>query len=386
MKQVASGRFGVTIEYLTHAKQIEIKMAQGAKPGEGGELPGEKVGEEIAKVRYTIPGIGLISPPPHHDIYSIEDLAQLIHDLKCANPDAEIHVKLVSKSGVGTIAAGVAKARADAVLISGDTGGTGAAVKTSIKNVGTPWELGLAEANQVLHATNLRSRIRVRADGGLKTGWDVVVAALLGAEEYGFGTAPLVTLGCIMLRKCHCNTCSVGIATQDPELRKRFAGKPEYIINYMKFVASEVREYMAEMGFRTIDEMIGRVDLLKPKEIKNARVSKLDLSPILYRQPSDDESIKTKEQNHKLKGKIDHKVIEKIMPALEQKKSVSVDINLTNRDRTFGTLVSSAVTKKYGMSSLEDDTVTINCNGIAGQSFGAFLAKGLDPENGRCRK
>ncbi len=221
-----------------------------------------------------------------------------------------------------------------------------------------PGNLGLPEANQVLHATNLRSRIRVRADGGLKTGWDVVVAALLGAEEYGFGTAPLVTLGCIMLRKCHCNTCSVGIATQDPELRKRFAGKPEYIINYMKFVASEVREYMAEMGFRTIDEMIGRVDLLKPKEIKNARVSKLDLSPILYRQPSDDESIKTKEQNHKLKGKIDHEVIEKIMPALEQKKSVSVDINLTNRDRTFGTLVSSAVTKKYGMSSLEDDTVT----------------------------
>ncbi|HKJ31115.1 MAG TPA: glutamate synthase large subunit [Balneolales bacterium] len=377
MKQVASGRFGVTSEYLASAKQIEIKMAQGAKPGEGGELPGGKVGEVIAKVRYTIPGIGLISPPPHHDIYSIEDLAQLIHDLKCANPEADIHVKLVAKSGVGTIAAGVAKARADAVLISGDSGGTGAAVKTSIKSAGSLWELGLAEANQVLLATNLRSRIRVRTDGGLKTGRDVAVAALLGAEEYGFGTAALVTLGCIMLRKCHCNTCSVGIATQDPELRKRFTGKPEYVINYMKFIAREVREIMAEMGFRTMDEMIGRVDKLRPKELEKSKVPAFDLSALLYRQPSDDNRIKTKEQNHKLDRKIDHTVIEKVMPALEKKEPISLDINITNRDRTFGTLLSSAVTKKYGMRALEDDTVTINANGIAGQSFGAFLAKGI---------
>jgi len=377
MKQVASGRFGVTSEYLASAKQIEIKMAQGAKPGEGGELPGGKVGDIIAKVRYTIPGIGLISPPPHHDIYSIEDLAQLIHDLKCANPDAEIHVKLVSKSGVGTIAAGVAKARADAVLISGDSGGTGAAVKTSIKSAGSQWELGLAEANQVLLATNLRSRIRVRTDGGLKTGRDVVVAALLGAEEYGFGTAPLVTLGCIMLRKCHCNTCSVGIATQDPELRKRFAGKPEYIINYMKFIAREVRELMADMGFRSMDEMIGRVEMLRPKELKKTKAPEFDLSPLLYRQPSDDDHIKTREQNHKLYRKIDHKIIDQVMPALEDNKTISLDVKISNRDRTFGTLLSSAVTKKHGMRALNDDMVTLNCSGIAGQSFGAFLAKGL---------
>lgn len=377
MKQVASGRFGVTIQYLASAKQIEIKMAQGAKPGEGGELPGGKVGKNIADVRFTIPGIGLISPPPHHDIYSIEDLAQLIHDLKCANPDAEVHVKLVSKSGVGTIAAGVAKARADSVLISGDTGGTGAAVKTSIKNAGTPWELGLAETNQVLLANNLRSRIRVRTDGGLKTGRDVVVGALLGAEEFGFGTAPLITLGCIMLRKCHCNTCSVGIATQDPELRKRFTGKPEYIINYMRFIAQEVRELMAQMGFRRFDEMVGRVEMLHPKEITYAKATYLDLSPLLYKQPSDDDPIKTREQNHKLDRKLDHKIIEKALPALQKKEKPSFDIRISNRDRTFATLLSSAVTKKYGMDKLDDDTITINASGSAGQSFGAFLAKGI---------
>ena len=377
MKQVASGRFGVTIQYLAQAKQIEIKMAQGSKPGEGGELPGKKVGNEIAEVRFTVPGVGLISPPPHHDIYSIEDLAQLIHDLKCANPNAEIHVKLVSKSGVGTIAAGVAKARADSVLISGDGGGTGASVKTSIKSAGTPWELGLAETNQVLLANDLRSRIQVRTDGGLKTGRDVVVAALLGAEEYGFGTSPLVTVGCIMLRKCHCNTCSVGVATQDPELRKRFPGKPEYVVNYMHFMAREIRELMAELGFRTMEEMIGHVEMLKPKEMNYPKVDYLDLSHLLYKQPSDDDPIKTREQNHKLDKKIDHKIIEKAKPALEDKKPVSFSMPVCNRDRTACTMLSSEVAKRYGSEALPDDTITINFKGSAGQSFGAFLAKGI---------
>ncbi|MGC1482099.1 MAG: glutamate synthase large subunit, partial [Chthoniobacterales bacterium] len=288
MKQIASGRFGVTTHYLVNARQLEIKMAQGAKPGEGGELPGAKVNDVIAEVRFTTPGVGLISPPPHHDIYSIEDLAQLIHDLKCANPDAEINVKLVSVANVGTIAAGVAKARADAVLIAGDSGGTGAAVKTSIKSTGAMWELGLAETQQVLLANNLRSRIRVRTDGGLRTGRDVAVAALLGAEEYGFGTAALVALGCVMLRKCHCNTCSVGIATQDPELRKKFAGEPEHVMAYMRFIAEEVRELMAAMGFRTMREMVGRVDKLRPKDIAHPKGLSVNLSQLLYRQPSED--------------------------------------------------------------------------------------------------
>jgi len=377
MKQVASGRFGVTIEYLSHARQIEIKMAQGSKPGEGGELPGAKVDENIAAVRFTTPGVGLISPPPHHDIYSIEDLAQLIHDLKCANADAEIHVKLVAETGVGTIAAGVAKARADAVLISGDAGGTGASVKTSIQSAGSSWELGLAETQQVLLANNLRSRIRVRVDGGLRTGRDVVVAALLGAEEYGFGTAPLVALGCVMLRKCHCNTCSVGIATQDPDLRKRFAGKPEYVMNYMMFVAEEVRELMARLGFRSMDEMIGRVDMLRQKSCNLPKDTKLDMSQLLYKQPSNDALHKTRQQNHKLDEQLDIFLIEKSRVALESRKPVSIHVEIHNRDRSVGVMLSSAVVKRYGASGLSADTIRIYCTGNAGQSYGAFLASGI---------
>ncbi|HEX2236837.1 MAG TPA: glutamate synthase large subunit [Gammaproteobacteria bacterium] len=377
MKQVASGRFGVTAQYLAHAKQIEIKMAQGSKPGEGGELPGGKVDESIARVRFTVPGVGLISPPPHHDIYSIEDLKQLIHDLKCANPDAEIHVKLVSKAGVGTIAAGVAKAHADAVLISGDSGGTGASVKTSIKSAGSPWELGLAETHQVLLANNLRSRIRVRADGGFKTGRDVVVAALLGAEEYGFGTAPLIALGCIMLRKCHCNTCSVGVATQEPELRKRFAGLPEHVINYMRFIAEEVRELMASLGFRTIDEMVGRVDKLRQKKILHPRRIDIDLTQLLYRQHSEDDPRKTRSQDHGLKDKLDNLLIERARSAIEHGQPVFIQAAITNRDRTVGTLLSSTLTKRLGARGLPANTITVHLTGSAGQSFGAFLAPGI---------
>ncbi|MCI0399750.1 MAG: glutamate synthase large subunit [Gammaproteobacteria bacterium] len=377
MKQVASGRFGVTINYLAHAKQIEIKMAQGSKPGEGGELPGSKVDKGIASVRFTTPGVGLISPPPHHDIYSIEDLAQLIQDLKCSNPEAEIHVKLVALGGIGTIAAGVAKARADAVLISGESGGTGASLLTSIKSAGSPWELGLAETHQVLLANNLRSRIKVRTDGGLKTGRDVVIAALLGAEEYGFGTAPVVTIGCIMLRKCHCNTCSVGIATHNPELRKRFPGKPEYVINYMYFMAQEVRELMATLGFRTVDEMIGRVDKLCQKNVKHPKGVKVDLSQLLYMQPSKDAPRKTKEQNHHLDRKIDHLIIESARSAIEKREPVTLRLALTNRDRTVGAMLSYVVAKKYGADALPPDTIKVYCTGYGGQSFGAFLAKGI---------
>src|ERR1700736_203297 len=377
MKQVASGRFGVTINYLVHAKQIEIKMAQGAKPGEGGELPGPKVSEEIAAVRFTTPGVGLISPPPHHDIYSIEDLAQLIHDLKCANPAAEIHVKLVSEAGVGTIAAGVAKARADAVLIAGDSGGTGAAIKTSIKTAGAPWELGLAETQQVLLANNLRSRIRVRVDGGLKTGRDVAIAALLGAEEFGFGTAPLVAVGCIMLRKCHCNTCSVGVATQDPKLRAKFPGKPENVMNYMRFVAEEVRELMAELGFHTMDEMIGRVDKLRQREVSHPKNGLIDISQLLYQQPSHDVPRKIRDQDHKLEKKLDHRLIELAAPAIERAEPVLIDISIKNSDRTTGTMLSSVIAKKFGPNGLPPDTIQIRFTGSSGQSFGAFLARGV---------
>ena len=377
MKQVASGRFGVNIDYLAQAKQIEIKIAQGSKPGEGGELPGRKVNEEIAEVRFTVPGVGLISPPPHHDIYSIEDLAQLIHDLKCANPSADIHVKLVTKTGVGTIAAGVAKAKADAILISGSSGGTGASVKTSIKNAGGPWELGLSETHQVLLANNLRSRITLRSDGGFRTGRDVVIAALLGAEEYGFGTAPLITVGCIMLRKCHCNTCSVGVATQDTELRKQFPGAPEHVMNYMLFMAREVREYMAELGCKTMQEMIGRVDLLKQNDVDIPKAFSADLSQIIYKQHSDDDPVKTMQQNHKLDNKLDHKLISKSRPALDRKHPVVMTSPVRNRDRSVGTMLSSTIAKRVGGTKLPDDTITINFNGSAGQSFGAFLAKGV---------
>jgi glutamate synthase domain-containing protein 2/glutamate synthase domain-containing protein 1/glutamate synthase domain-containing protein 3 len=376
-KQVASGRFGVTSNYLVNAKHLEIKVAQGAKPGEGGQLPGTKVNEIIAEVRFTIPGVGLISPPPHHDIYSIEDLAQLIHDLKCANPEADIHVKLVSEAGVGTIAAGVAKARADAILIAGDSGGTGAAAKTSIKNVGTPWELGLAETNQVLLENRLRSRVRLRVDGGIKTGRDVVIAALLGAEEYGFGTSALVTLGCIMLRKCHCNTCSVGVATQDPELRKKFPGKPEYVINYMHFVAQEIRELMAELGFRTMAEMIGRVDKLRQRRVAHSRASRLDLSAMLYQPEAEDCCGNTRRQNHRLEQKRDHELIERARSAIDNGTPVEVEMPISSRDLTFGTLLSSQVAQKYGQDGLPEDTIQVNLVGTAGQSFGAFLSRGI---------
>jgi glutamate synthase domain-containing protein 2/glutamate synthase domain-containing protein 1/glutamate synthase domain-containing protein 3 len=375
MKQVASGRFGVTIEYLAHARQIEIKMAQGAKPGEGGELPGAKVDAGIAAVRFTTPGVGLISPPPHHDIYSIEDLAQLIHDLKCANPEAEIHVKLVSIGGVGTIAAGVAKARADAVLISGDSGGTGASLKTSIKSAGSPWELGLAETHQVLMENNLRSRIRVRVDGGLKTGRDVVIAALLGAEQYGFGTAALISLGCIMLRKCHCNTCSVGVATQDPRLRARFAGKPQHVINYLTFVAREVRELMARLGVRRMDELIGRRDLLRPRQSAAAPV--LDLTALLHLPQSQDTPRKNRAQDHHLDRVADRRLIEQARSAIDHRQPVRLQLAVRNRDRAIGTMLSGAVAHRHGGRGLPDDCIRIDCTGSAGQSFAAFLARGI---------
>ncbi len=373
MKQVASGRFGVTIDYLGEASQIEIKMAQGSKPGEGGELPGNKVDAGIAQVRYSTPGVGLISPPPHHDIYSIEDLAQLIFDLKCANPEAEVHVKLVARAGVGTIAAGVAKARADAVLISGGSGGTGASILTSIKSAGIPWELGLAETQQVLLANQLRSRICVRVDGGLKTGRDVVVAALLGGEEFGFGTAPLIALGCIMLRKCHCNTCSVGIATQDLRLRARFAGDPQHVINYLVFVAEEVRELMALLGFRTVDEMIGRVDKLVP----SGQRSRFDLTRVLYRPPSGDQPRRVRRQYHGIDQQIEHSIIDSLGQLSAETGPASFNVKLTNRDRTFGTLISHHVTRLRSGSPLPGDSIRILCDGHAGQSFGAFLAQGI---------
>ncbi|MCF7804414.1 MAG: glutamate synthase large subunit [Candidatus Marinimicrobia bacterium] len=377
IKQVASGRFGVTIDYLQHGTDIEIKMAQGSKPGEGGQLPGRKVNEVIARVRYTTPGVGLISPPPHHDIYSIEDLAQLIHDLKCANPDANIHVKLVAGAGVGTIAAGVAKAKADAILISGQSGGTGASAKTSIKSAGVPWELGLSEAHQMLMSTNLRSRVRLRVDGGLKTGRDIAIAAMLGAEEYGFGTASLVVTGCVMLRKCHTNTCSVGVATQNPELRKRFPGKPEHVINYMTFMAQEVREILASLGLRTMDELIGRSDMLMQRETDHPRARKLDLSPVMNQPESTDTPRKVREQEHHLERQLDNEFFEQVQPAIEHGEPVTIESRITNRHRTVGSMLSSRIAKKYGLDGLPDDTISIRLTGSAGQSFGAFLSHGV---------
>ena len=376
-KQVASGRFGVTSHYLSEAEHLEIKMAQGSKPGEGGHLPGEKVNEVIAETRHTTPGVALISPPPHHDIYSIEDLAQLIHDLKCGNPDADVHVKLVSEDGVGIIAAGVAKAKADAVLISGASGGTGASPKTSIKSAGLPWELGIAEANQILLDNDLRSRIRVRVDGGLKTGRDVAIAALLGAEEYGFGTSALITVGCIMLRKCHCNTCSVGVATQDEELREQFPGSPEDVVNYMTFMAQEVREIMADLGFRSMDEMIGRVDKLQQKQVDHERAKHVDLSGLLVRPDSDDDPRKTVEQDHGLDEKLDRELIADAEPALEDGEPVDLGYEIQNRDRTVGAMLSNAISSRYGGDGLPDGTIDVSFEGSAGQSFGAWLASGV---------
>ena len=381
IKQVASGRFGVTSEYLVQAKEIQIKMAQGAKPGEGGQLPGTKVYPWIAKARHTTPGVGLISPPPHHDIYSIEDLAQLIHDLKNANRTARVSVKLVAEVGVGTIAAGVAKAHADVVLISGHDGGTGASPLTSTTHAGLPWELGLAEAHQTLVLNNLRSRIVVETDGQLKTGRDVAIAALLGAEEFGFATAPLVSMGCIMMRVCHLNTCPAGVATQDPRLRERFAGKPEHVVNFMRFVATQLREIMAELGFRTVNEMIGRVDRLEPKAaLDHWKAHGFDFSNILYQPDSGPEvgRFQTIEQDHGLDKSLDlTTLLEICRPAIERGERVEATLPIRNVNRVVGTITGSEITKKWGRTGLPDDTIRIRFNGSAGQSFGAFMPRGM---------
>jgi glutamate synthase (NADPH/NADH) large chain len=383
IKQVASGRFGVTAEYLANADQIQIKMAQGAKPGEGGQLPGHKVSEYIGFLRHSVPGVGLISPPPHHDIYSIEDLAQLIHDLKNANPSASISVKLVSEVGVGTVAAGVSKAKADHVVISGFDGGTGASPISSIKHAGTPWELGLAETQQTLVLNRLRGRIRVQVDGQMKTGRDVVIGALLGADEFGFATAPLVVEGCLMMRKCHLNTCPVGVATQDPVLRKRFSGQPEHVVNFFFFVAEEARQYMAQMGIRTIDELIGRTDLLDMKHgIAHWKARGLDFSRIFHMPPvsADVARAHCETQDHNLGPALDHQLVTQAKPALERQQRVVIEAPISNSNRTVGTMLSHAVAKRYGNAGLPDDTLHIKLTGTAGQSFGAFLAKGITLE------
>ncbi len=380
IKQVASGRFGVTSNYLTSASEIQIKMAQGAKPGEGGQLPGLKVNPEIAKTRNSTPYVGLISPPPHHDIYSIEDLSQLIYDLKSANREARINVKLVSEVGVGTVAAGVSKAKADVILISGHDGGTGASPLTSLKHAGLPWELGLAEAQQTLVMNNLRNRVVLECDGQLKTGRDVAIACLLGAEEFGFATAPLVASGCIMMRVCHLNTCPVGIATQNPELRKKFKGEPEHVINFMHFVAQELREIMAKLGFKTVDEMVGQVQKLnRNKTIEHYKALGIDLSPILYKVsvPNDVKLYNTESQDHHLEKSLDFKIINKAHPALFRKEKTVLDFKITNMDRAFGAILSNEISKIYGAQGLPENTLKINFTGSAGQSFGAFATKGL---------
>ena len=384
IKQIASGRFGVTAWYLTNADELQIKIAQGAKPGEGGELPGGKVDDNIARIRHSTPGVGLISPPPHHDIYSIEDIAQLIHDLKNANREARISVKLVSEVGVGTIAAGVTKAKTDHLVISGHDGGTGASPLTSIKHAGLPWELGIAETHQTLVMNNLRSRVVLQTDGQLKTGRDIAIAALLGAEEYGFATAPLITLGCIMMRKCHMNTCPVGIATQDPELRKKFKGKPEHVVNYLFMVAEELRKIMANLGLRTVNEMIGRVDLLDTQHaIEHWKASGLDLSSIL--EPAqilfnDTEVYCVKNQDHGLEKALDNELIRLATPALETGEKVSIESKVINTNRVVGTMLSNEVAKRWKEDMLPEDTINIKLNGSAGQSLGAWLAKGITIE------
>ena len=385
IKQVASGRFGVTSEYLVSAKEIQIKMAQGAKPGEGGHLPGRKVYPWIAKTRYSTPGVSLISPPPHHDIYSIEDLAQLIYDLKNANRQARISVKLVSEAGVGTIAAGVAKAGAQVVLISGYDGGTGAAPRTSIHNAGLPWELGLAETHQTLIQNDLRSRVVLETDGKLMSGRDVAIACMLGAEEFGFATAPLVTMGCVMMRVCNLDTCPVGVATQNPELRKRFRGKPEYVVNFMRFIAQELREHMAKLGVRTVEELVGRTDLLKVREhAVNRRAATVDLSAILnnpyvggeYKTHFDPADV----YDFQLEQTVDMSVLlEKLGSALKKGQKKSLSIPVTSTDRTVGTIFGSDITRLHG-ERLAEDTFTVHCTGGGGQSFGAFIPKGLTLE------
>ena len=383
IKQVASGRFGVTAEYLVNADDIQIKMAQGAKPGEGGQLPGDKVDKTIGATRHSTPGVGLISPPPHHDIYSIEDLAQLIHDLKNVNTGARISVKLVSEVGVGTVAAGVSKARADHVTISGYEGGTGASPLTSLTHAGSPWEIGLAETQQTLLLNGLRSRIAVQVDGGLRTGRDVAIGALLGADEFGFATAPLIAAGCIMMRKCHLNTCPVGVATQDPVLRGRFTGQPEHVINYFFFVAEELRQIMAEMGFRTLSEMVGRVDRLDMRDaIEHWKASGIDLSRILYQAPVAEGAplLNIDKQDHGLEGALDNDLIAAASPALERGEAVRIEREVRNVNRTVGAMLSGEVARRYGHAGLPDNRIAVRFNGVAGQSFGAFLAHGITLE------
>jgi glutamate synthase (ferredoxin) len=378
---VASGRFGVTSIYLVKAAELQIKMAQGAKPGEGGQLPGAKVYPWIAKVRHATPGVGLVSPPPHHDIYSIEDLAELIHDLKNANHHARISVKLVAEVGVGTVAAGVAKAHADVVLISGYDGGTGASPQTSIKHAGIPWELGLAETHQTLVLNNLRSRIAVETDGQLKTGRDVVIAAMLGAEEFGFATAPLVALGCIMMRVCHLDTCPVGVATQKPELRKNFTGDPAHAVNFMKFIAEEVRELMAQLGFRKLTDMVGRTDWLEArKAVEHWKARGLDFSKILYQPVVGDDVGRYQQilQDHGLDKALDNTHLLKLCaPALERGEKVNQEMPIRNVNRVVGTILGSELTRRYGAAGLPENTIQLKFNGSAGQSFGAFIPKGI---------
>ena len=383
IKQVASGRFGVTAEYLANADQLQIKMAQGAKPGEGGQLPGHKVSEYIGFLRHSVPGVGLISPPPHHDIYSIEDLAQLIHDLKNANLSASVSVKLVSEVGVGTVAAGVAKAKADHIVISGFDGGTGASPLSSVMHAGTPWELGLAETQQTLVLNRLRGRVVVQADGQMKTGRDVLVGALLGADEFGFSTAPLVVEGCLMMRKCHLNTCPVGVATQDPVLRKRFTGQPEHVVNYFFFVAEELRGYMAEMGIKKFEDLIGRADLLDMKQgIEHWKAKGLDFSKVFYMPPAGADVARrhAEVQDHNTDIALDHKMVKLAQPAIERGEKVVIETEIKSLNRTFGTILSNQVAKKYGHAGLPADTIHIKLHGIAGQSFGAFVAKGITLE------
>lgn len=378
IKQVASGRFGVTSNYLVNADELQIKMAQGAKPGEGGQLPADKVYPWIAKTRHSTPFVGLISPPPHHDIYSIEDLAQLIHDLKNANRHARVSVKLVSAVGVGTVAAGVSKGKADVVLISGFEGGTGASPLTSIKHAGVPWELGLAETQQTLVKNDLRDRIVVEVDGGLRTGRDVAIAALMGAEEFGFATVPLIVSGCIMMRKCHLNTCPVGVATQDPELRRKFAGKPEHIVNYFHFIAEELRQIMAQLGFRTLEEMVGQVQLLKPRQdVGHWKARHLDLSRLLYREDTAHGVRCTKKQDHGIELALDMSLLEQVRSSIETALPIELDVPIRNVNRTFGTIISSEITRRHGEEGLPEDTIVINATGSAGQSFCSFGASGL---------
>jgi glutamate synthase (NADPH/NADH) large chain len=380
IKQVASGRFGVTTEYLVNSDMMQIKMAQGAKPGEGGQLPGHKVDAIIAKVRHSTPGVGLISPPPHHDIYSIEDLAQLIYDLKNVNPAGDVSVKLVSEIGVGTVAAGVAKARADHVTIAGFEGGTGASPLTSIKHAGSPWEIGLAETHQTLVRERLRSRIVVQVDGGFRTGRDVVIGALLGADEFGFATAPLIAAGCIMMRKCHLNTCPVGVATQDPVLRKRFTGQPEHVINYFFFVAEEVREIMASLGFRTFNEMVGQVQLLdQTRLVAHWKAKGLDFSKLFVKQKEEkgQKIYHSERQNHHLEAVLDRSLIEKAQPSLDRGAPVKIEAAINSTNRSAGAMLSGAIAKIYGNAGLPNDTIQVSLKGTAGQAFGAWLAHGV---------